>query len=147
MKNFCTLNNNTGSGHITTGPVLRLFSMFHFISFLLLQRVRSGNQGGPKCNTRYLSWQLFLHVFLQGASVAFSTWRLLNFAIPRKNLYLCLEFRRHRGGVRKDFIEKGVIEILIYIQYFNETLFTQFLEGTVPVPCSAPVPAHAGRKG
>ena len=25
--------------------------------------------------------------------------------------YLCLEFRRHSGGVRKDFTEKGVIEI------------------------------------
>jgi hypothetical protein len=27
-------------------------------------------------------------------------------------LYLCLEFRRHSGGVRKDFTEKGVIEII-----------------------------------
>jgi hypothetical protein len=27
-------------------------------------------------------------------------------------LYLCLDFRRHSGGVRNDFTEKGVIEII-----------------------------------
>ena len=33
-----------------------------------------------------------------------------------KLYYLCHEFRHHSGGVRKDFIEKGVIEIIFYIQ-------------------------------
>ena len=61
-------------------------------------------------------------------------------------LYLCLDFRRHSGGVRKDFTEKGVIEI-INTKHYNYELFTQFLEGTVPVPGSAPVPAHAGGRG
>ena len=64
-----------------------------------------------KCNIKHLRWQLFLH-FLQGTSVAFSTWRLLNFVIPRKTCIFTPEFRRHSGGVRKDFTEKGVIEII-----------------------------------
>jgi hypothetical protein len=34
------------------------------------------------------------------------------FAIPEKISTFTLEFRRHSGGVRKDFIEKGVIEII-----------------------------------
>jgi hypothetical protein len=33
------------------------------------------------------------------------------FVIPRKTCIFTPEFRRHSGGVRKDFIEKGVIEI------------------------------------
>jgi hypothetical protein len=38
------------------------------------------------------------------------------FVIPRKTCIFTPEFRRHSGGVRKDFIEKGVIEIIFYIQ-------------------------------
>ena len=34
------------------------------------------------------------------------------FVIPRKTCIFTPEFRRHSGGVRKDFIEKGVIEII-----------------------------------
>jgi hypothetical protein len=44
-----------------------------------------------------------------------STWGLLNFAIPVKNCNFAFEFRRHSGGVRKDFIEKGVIEIIFLV--------------------------------
>jgi hypothetical protein len=57
----------------------------------------------------------FLAFFLQGTSVAFSTWGLLNFAIPEKTCNFAFEFRRHSGGVRKDFIEKGVIEIIFLV--------------------------------
>jgi hypothetical protein len=35
---------------------------------------------------------------------------------PKKLISLSPEFRRHSGGVRKDFTEKGVIEIIFYIQ-------------------------------
>ena len=91
---------------------IALFHLLRLISSLLLQRVQSGNQGGPKCNTRDLSWQLFLHVFLQGTSVAFSTWRLLNFVIPRKTCIFTLEFRCHSGGVGRTLPKKGVIEII-----------------------------------
>ena len=58
-------------------------------------------------------------------------------------LYLCPEFRRHSGGVSKDFIEKGVIEI-INTKHYNYEVFTQFLAGTASVPGSVPVLAHAG---
>ena len=58
----------------------------------------------------------FLAFFLQGTSVAFSTWRLLNFAIPRKTCIFTLEFRRHWGGVRKDFIGKVLLRLQIYKQ-------------------------------
>ena len=41
-------------------------------------------------------------------------WAIFHVYICRlgKQYYLCLEFRRHSGGVRKDFTEKGVIEII-----------------------------------
>jgi hypothetical protein len=55
-------------------------------------------------------------MFLQGASVAFSTWRLLNFVIPVKTCTFTLEFRRHWGGVRKDFIGKVLLKLQIYKQ-------------------------------
>ena len=45
-----------------------------------------------------------------------STWGLLNFVIPRKTCIFTPEFRRHSGGVRKDFTEKGVIEIIFDVQ-------------------------------
>ena len=62
-------------------------------------------------------------------------------------LYLCLDFRRHSGGVRKDFIEKGVIEIINTKHYNYEALFTQFLAGTVHVPCAALVPTYVSAGG
>ena len=45
-----------------------------------------------------------------------STWRLLNFVIPRKTCIFTLEFRRHWGGVRKDFIGKVLLRLQIYKQ-------------------------------
>lgn len=33
------------------------------------------------------------------------------FVVLGNSITFTLEFRRHSGGVRKDFIEKGVIEI------------------------------------
>ena len=38
------------------------------------------------------------------------------FAVSENSLTFTPEFRRHSGGVRKDFTEKGVIEIIFYIQ-------------------------------
>ncbi len=38
------------------------------------------------------------------------------FAVSENSITFTPEFRRHSGGVRKDFIEKGVIEIIFYIQ-------------------------------
>ena len=34
------------------------------------------------------------------------------FVVSENNITFTLEFRRHSGGVRKDFTEKGVIEII-----------------------------------
>ena len=47
-------------------------------------------------------------------------WRIVGFAIKtcfcfavsENSITFTPEFRRHSGGVRKDFIEKGVIEII-----------------------------------
>ena len=36
------------------------------------------------------------------------------FVVSGNSIIFTTEFRRHRDGVRKNFIEKGVIEILIY---------------------------------
>ncbi len=37
------------------------------------------------------------------------------FAIPLKTYNFAFEFRRHSGGVRKDFTERGVIEIIFLV--------------------------------
>ena len=55
-------------------------------------------------------------------------WRLCNkdpfcFALSGNSLTFTLEFRRHWGGVWKDFTEKGVIEILIYKHIFMKFSF------------------------
>ena len=42
---------------------IALFHLLRLISSLLLQRVQSGNQGGPKCNTKYLGRQIFMLIF------------------------------------------------------------------------------------
>ena len=38
------------------------------------------------------------------------------FALSGNSLTFTTEFRRHSGGVRKDFTEKGVIEIIFDVQ-------------------------------
>ena len=48
-------------------------------------------------------------VFIKQSPVLFLLSREIVLPLPP-------EFRRHRGGIRKDFIEKGVIEIIFYIQ-------------------------------
>jgi hypothetical protein len=37
---------------------------------------------------------------------------LFYFAVSENSITFTPEFRHHSGGVRKDFIEKGVIEII-----------------------------------
>lgn len=41
---------------------------------------------------------------------------ILIFVISENCITFVHEFRHYSGGVRKDFIEKGVIEIIFYIQ-------------------------------
>ena len=38
------------------------------------------------------------------------------FVVSENSITFTPEFRRHSGGVRKDFIEKGVIEIIFDVQ-------------------------------
>ena len=42
------------------------------------------------------------------------------FAISGNSLTFTTEFRRHWGGVWKDFTEKVLLKLLIYKQYFYE---------------------------
>ena len=48
--------------------------------------------------------------------------------------------------VLEGLYRKGVIEIIIKTNIYEETII-QFLEGAIPVPGSAPFPAHAGSRG
>jgi hypothetical protein len=50
------------------------------------------------------------------------------FAIPEKISTFTLEFRRHSGGVRKDFTEKGVIEIIFLDDRCNKFPHLYFIQ-------------------
>ena len=41
---------------------------------------------------------------------------MLMFGVSENSINFVHVFRRHRGGVRKDFTEKGVIEIIFDVQ-------------------------------
>lgn len=75
-----------------------------------------GGGGGMSCFHIPIDFSMFSTL---DRSIA-STWGLLNFAIPVKTCTFTPEFRRHSGGVWKDFIKpKSVIRLFCA----NETFF------------------------
>ena len=72
-----------------------------------------------------------------------------SFVLLSRKIFLPLPQNSVATGVvcGRTLPKKVLLKLLIYKQYFYETLFTQFLACAIPVPGSAPVPPCAGRRG